>query len=65
MANAKLEIDGVSTTLEMDEKTFKTGSRGFHGVGKMLVAGRKYQLNILAIEVGSKPTGMATATKKK
>ena len=42
-------------TLELAHKEFKTGSRGYHGQGKVTVDGRKYQLNIMAVEVGSKP----------
>ena len=42
-------------TLEMEAKTFSTGSRGYRGQGKVTMDGRKYQLQVQAVEVGSKP----------
>ena len=44
-------------TLELDPKTFSTGSRGFRGQGKVTMDGKKYQLQVQAVEVGSKPKG--------
>lgn len=37
------------------EKNFKTGSKGFHAQGKMQIGDKNYQINILAVEIGSKP----------
>jgi hypothetical protein len=37
------------------KKDFKTGSRGYHAQGKMQVGGKGYQINILCVEIGSKP----------
>lgn len=45
----------ILQTLELAPKEFKTGSRGYHGQGKVTMEGKKYQLNIMAVEVGSKP----------
>ena len=42
-------------TLEMAARTFSTGSRGFRGQGKVDMDGKKYQLQVQAVEVGSKP----------
>ena len=42
-------------TLELDPKTFSTGSRGYRGQGKVTMDGKKYQLQVQAVEVGSKP----------
>jgi len=42
----------------LNKKTFKTGSRGFHGFGKIQISdGTKYQVNILVVEIGSKTGG--------
>ncbi len=37
------------------EKNFKTGSKGYHAQGKMQIGNKNYQINILAVEIGSKP----------
>lgn len=39
-----------------EERTFKTGSKGFHAQGKVPIDGKRYQANLMLIEVGSKPT---------
>lgn len=35
-------------------KTFKTGSVGYHGQGKLEIGGKKHQVTVLAVEIGSK-----------
>jgi len=42
--------------LPMPPKTFSTGSRGYHATAKVYIAGKKYQTNLMLVEVGSKPT---------
>jgi hypothetical protein len=42
-------------TLELDAKTFSTGSRGYRGQGKVTMHGKKFQVQVQAVEVGSKP----------
>ena len=37
------------------EKTFKTGSRGFWGSAKVVIDGKRYQVQVQAVEIGSKP----------
>ena len=44
-------------TLELEHKTFSTGSRGYRGQGKIQMDGKRYQLQVQAVEVGSKPKG--------
>ena len=39
------------------EKTFSTGSRGYYGSGKVEIAGKRYQVSINIVEIGSKPQG--------
>lgn len=36
-------------------KDFKTGSRGFYGTGKAEIQGKRYQINVQLVEIGSKP----------
>ena len=39
----------------LNPKSFSTGSRGFHGKGKAEFNGKRYQVNLLVVEIGSKP----------
>lgn len=36
-------------------KAFKTGSRGFYGMGKVQIGDKRYQVQIQMVEIGSKP----------
>ncbi len=45
----------AAVTMEMKPVTFKTGSDGFRGQGKVVDEGVKYQVQVMAIRVGSKP----------
>lgn len=44
----------AAATVEMRPTTFTTGSDGFRGQGKVIEGGVKYQVQILAVRVGSK-----------
>ena len=37
------------------EKLFKTGSRGFFGMGKIQIEEKRYQVQVQLVEIGSKP----------
>lgn len=37
------------------EKVFKTGSRGYYGRGKIEINGKRYQVQVQLVEIGSKP----------
>ena len=37
------------------EKVFKTGSRGFFGMGKIQIDDKRYQIQVQLVEIGSKP----------
>jgi hypothetical protein len=37
------------------EKVFKTGSRGFFGMGKIQIDEKRYQVQVQVVEIGSKP----------
>ena len=36
-------------------KIFSTGSRGYHASTKVEIEGKRYQANIMFVEIGSKP----------
>ena len=40
--------------LSITPKEFKTGSRGFFGSQKVEIAGKRYQVQIQLVEIGSK-----------
>jgi len=37
------------------EKVFKTGSRGYFGMGKIQIGEKRYQVQVQLVEIGSKP----------
>ena len=45
----------AAMTIEMRPVSFKTGSDGFRGQGKVIDGGQKYQVQVMAIRVHSKP----------
>ena len=51
-------------TLVADARQFKTGSRGFYGSGKVtLTNGKRYQVSVNVVEIGSKPTNTVTTSE--
>lgn len=52
---ATIQLNGEKENFILAKKDFKTGSRGYHGTGKMFAGGKKYQVNIQLVEIGSKP----------
>ena len=42
--------------MTVEAKNFKTGSRGFHGQGKIDFDGKRYQTQVQMVEIGSKGT---------
>ena len=49
------ENDKVVAMLPAAEKVFKTGSRGFFGMGKIQIGEKRYQVQVQLVEIGSKP----------
>ena len=47
-------LSKAAATIEMNPTTFKTGSDGYRGQGKVIEGGSKYQVQIIAVRVGSK-----------
>jgi hypothetical protein len=52
---ATIQLNGEKMNFLLSKKDFKTGSRGYHAQGKMMSGGKNYQINILCVEIGSKP----------
>ena len=47
--------DGLPlASFTLPPKEFKTGSRGFYANGKLELAGKRYQVQIQLVEIGSK-----------
>ena len=42
-------------TIALPPKQFKTGSRGFYNNTKVEIDGKRYQVQIQMVEIGSKP----------
>jgi hypothetical protein len=49
------ENDKVVGELAAAEKLFKTGSRGYFGMGKIQIGEKRYQVQVQLVEIGSKP----------
>ena len=49
------ENDKVVGMLTAPEKQFKTGSRGYYGMGKIQIGEKRYQVQVQVVEIGSKP----------
>lgn len=50
-------LSKAAATVEMRPVSFKTGSDGFRGQGKVIEGGTKYQVQVIAVRVGSKNGG--------
>ena len=57
------ENDKVVGILQAAEKLFKTGSRGFFGMGKIQIGEKRYQVQVQLVEIGSKPKAEEEALK--
>jgi len=47
-------LSKAAATVEMKPTNFKTGSDGFRGQGKVIEGNAKYQVQVMAVRVGSK-----------
>jgi hypothetical protein len=52
---ATIQVCGDKQNFILDKKDFKTGSKGYYGTGKMVAGGKRYQIGIQVVEIGSKP----------
>jgi hypothetical protein len=55
IAELKSDEGKLLGTAAVAPKDFKTGSRGFYANGKIEIDGKRYQLQIQLVEIGSKP----------
>lgn len=54
IAEIKNEDGKIVTILTVPEKEFKTGSKGYFANSKVDLHGKKYQLQVQLVEIGSK-----------
>lgn len=54
LADLKTGEGQLLSTLSVTPKNFKTGSRGFYANGKLEIDGKRYQVQIQLVEIGSK-----------
>ncbi len=55
IADLKTDTGQVLGTVALPPKQFKTGSRGFYNNTKLEIDGKRYQVQIQLVEIGSKP----------
>ncbi len=56
MLTVEIKDDGKTIAdFAASEKVFKTGSKGFYGMGKFKLGEKRYQVQIQMVEIGSKP----------
>jgi len=53
--NNVLDIKVGTEKLSAEHRTFKTGSVGYWAGGKVTLNGKRYQVSISIVEIGSKP----------
>jgi hypothetical protein len=54
IAEIKDDAGKLLGTFSLPQKEFKTGSRGFYANGKTEIDGKRYQVQIQLVEIGSK-----------
>ena len=54
VAELKTDSGQLVAVLTVPPKEFKTGSRGFFGNGKVELDGKRYQVQVQMVEIGSK-----------
>lgn len=56
MITVEFKQDGLMVgLLTADAKEFKTGSKGYFGMGKIQIGEKRYQVQVQMVEIGSKP----------
>lgn len=55
IAEIKTNTGELVSVLSLPPKEFKTGSKGFYANGKVEIEGKRYQVQIQVVEIGSKP----------
>jgi hypothetical protein len=57
----KSDAGQVLAMMTVPPKEFKTGSRGYYANGKIEIEGKRYQVQIQLVEIGSKKAAEAEA----
>jgi hypothetical protein len=66
VARITIEVAGGTVVLLAEPRTFKTGSRGFYGQGKVQgTDGRRFQISVNVVEIGSKPQPSAAEAERR
>ena len=50
-------VQKAAMTIQMKPATFSTGSDGYRGQGKVVDGDARYQVQVIAVRIGSKPNG--------
>lgn len=58
-------LEKAAASVELKPVKFASGSDGFRGQGKVIEDGVKYQVQVMAIRVGSKPVEAKAKTSAK
>ena len=54
IAEIKIAEGQTVSVVSLPPKDFKTGSKGFYANGKVEIEGKRYQMQIQLVEIGSK-----------
>jgi len=55
IADIKTDKNEPFSVITVSPKEFKTGSKGFFGMSKAELDGKRYQIQVQIVEIGSKP----------
>ncbi len=55
IAELKSNTGELISALTLPPKEFKTGSKGFYANAKVEIEGKRYQVQVQLVEIGSKP----------
>jgi hypothetical protein len=55
IAEIKTNNGELISILSLPPKEFKTGSKGFYANSKVEIDGKRYQVQVQVVEIGSKP----------
>ena len=59
IAEFKSDVGQLIALMTVPPKDFKTGSKGYFTSGKVEIEGKRYQLQVQLVEIGSKEAAQA------
>jgi len=59
LAELKTATGQILSVFTLPPKQFKTGSRGYYANQKIEIDGKRYQVQVQLVEIGSKPVAQA------